>query len=83
MVGPLVDGALLGRGHLFHGREDLFIHFEAAAAPWSMPELRWRWGYPVSLAMMFASAAGMYWFFRRRGLLRPELTMVDAARPPS
>jgi magnesium transporter len=59
------------------------MNFEAAAAPWSMPELRWRWGYPVSLGMMFASAAGLYWFFRRKGLLRPELTMVDTARNPS
>ena len=30
-----------------------------------MPELDDRWGYPVALALMIASAAGSYWFARR------------------
>jgi magnesium transporter len=32
-----------------------------------MPELRWRWGYPFALGLMAASAAGMLYFFRRKG----------------
>ena len=32
-----------------------------------MPELRWRWGYPVALGAMAVTAAGMLLYFRRRG----------------
>ncbi len=32
-----------------------------------MPELAWRHGYPISLALMFASAVGPYLYFKRRG----------------
>ncbi|MES2136292.1 MAG: magnesium transporter CorA family protein [Pseudomonadota bacterium] len=32
-----------------------------------MPELGWHFGYPISLALMFASAVGPYLYFRRRG----------------
>lgn len=31
-----------------------------------MPELEWRWGYPVALAVMAAIAGGMILFFRRK-----------------
>jgi magnesium transporter len=34
-----------------------------------MPELGWRLGYPVSLITMFAAAAGVWWFFRRKDWL--------------
>ena len=32
-----------------------------------MPELNWHYGYPISLALMFASAIGPYLYFKRRG----------------
>ncbi len=32
-----------------------------------MPELNWRYGYPISLALMLASAVGPYLYFKRRG----------------
>jgi magnesium transporter len=32
-----------------------------------MPELNWHYGYPISLALMFASAVGPYLYFKRRG----------------
>ena len=32
-----------------------------------MPELNWRFGYPLSLAVMLASAVGPYLYFKRRG----------------
>ncbi len=31
-----------------------------------MPELNWWFGYPLSIVLMFASAAGTYWFFKQR-----------------
>ena len=34
-----------------------------------MPELRWQWGYPLSLGIMAASAFGLYVGFKRRGWL--------------
>ncbi len=55
------------------------MNFDSTVSPWNMPELRWRWGYPLAVAMMLASAGGMYLFFRRKGLLRPDLTMVGKA----
>jgi magnesium transporter len=32
-----------------------------------MPELNWHYGYPLSLAVMFASAVGPYLYFKKRG----------------
>lgn len=32
-----------------------------------MPELSWHYGYPLSLAVMFASAIGPYLYFKKRG----------------
>ena len=32
-----------------------------------MPELDWRWGYPLSLVVMLATAIGPYLYFKRRG----------------
>jgi magnesium transporter len=32
-----------------------------------MPELDWRYGYPVSLVLMFATAVGPYLYFKKRG----------------
>jgi len=31
-----------------------------------MPELGWRWGYPLVLLLMTAIAAGMLVYFRRK-----------------
>jgi len=35
----------------------------------NMPELKWAWGYPWALALMAASAVGMYLFMRARNWL--------------
>ncbi len=32
-----------------------------------MPELRWRWGYPVALGLMGAVAASLLYYFKRQG----------------
>jgi magnesium transporter len=34
-----------------------------------MPELRWRWGYPTTLAVMLIIGVALLYFFRRRGWL--------------
>jgi magnesium transporter len=34
-----------------------------------MPELAWRWGYPLVWVVMLLVAGGMVWMFRRRGWL--------------
>jgi magnesium transporter len=34
-----------------------------------MPELDWRLGYPMAVGLMFASAAGTYFFFKQKGWL--------------
>ena len=35
-----------------------------------MPELNQRWGYPLAIALMVASAVVPMWYFRRRGWLK-------------
>jgi magnesium transporter len=46
------------------------MNFSPDSSPWNMPELRSRFGYPVTLAVMTAVAGVMVLFFRRRGWFR-------------
>jgi magnesium transporter len=48
------------------------MNFNTKVSRWNMPELNWRYGYPYSLALMAAVAAGMLMFFRHRGWLRGD-----------
>lgn len=34
-----------------------------------MPELDWRWGYPIAIALMVLSGLAPYWYFKRKGWL--------------
>ena len=43
------------------------MNFDPDASPWNMPELRWRYGYPMSLAAMSLTALGMLLYFYRQG----------------
>ena len=43
------------------------MNFASPDSPWAMPELGWYYGYPLVLLAMAGVAAGMLWFFRRRG----------------
>jgi magnesium transporter len=43
------------------------MNFNTEKSPWNMPELNWYWGYFASLAFMLAIAAGLVYFFWRRG----------------
>jgi magnesium transporter len=45
------------------------MNFDPEASPWSMPELDWAYGYPATLGVMAVIAAGLLWYFRRRGWL--------------
>ncbi|MFW5798533.1 MAG: magnesium/cobalt transporter CorA, partial [Planctomycetota bacterium] len=42
------------------------MNFDPGASPWNMPELAWRWGYPMALATMALVAGGMLLFFKRK-----------------
>ena len=42
------------------------------SSPWNMPELGWRFGYPMVLGLMAAIATGLLWYFHRKGWLRPD-----------
>ncbi|MEX2616985.1 MAG: magnesium/cobalt transporter CorA [Alphaproteobacteria bacterium] len=43
------------------------MNFDPDASPWNMPELRSAFGYPATVAVMVAIAAGMLAWFRKRG----------------
>jgi magnesium transporter len=45
------------------------MNFDPDSSPWNMPELRWRYGYPIVLGVMALVAGGMLWAFKRRGWL--------------
>ena len=42
------------------------MNFNTEISPWNMPELNWRYGYPVFLGLMLAIGIGMLIYFRRR-----------------
>jgi magnesium transporter len=43
------------------------MNFDPASSPWSMPELKWRYGYPFALALMLVSIVGLLYYYRRKG----------------
>ncbi|RMF77298.1 MAG: magnesium and cobalt transport protein CorA [Nitrospirae bacterium] len=63
------------------------MNFNTQASHLNMPELNWPYGYPLVLAVMAATAAGMLRYFRRKGWLgRPPrvegLPARDFGEPP-
>jgi magnesium transporter len=56
------------------------MNFNTGASPWNMPELNWRFGYPLVLAMMIAVVVTMLFFFRRHGWLG-KTDAVDEQKP--
>ena len=42
------------------------MNFDPEVSAWNMPELKWRYGYLISLAIMGAVAGGLLIYFRRR-----------------
>ena len=45
------------------------MNFNPEASPWNMPELNWRWGYPLFWVAILAIGGGLVWLFRRRDWL--------------
>lgn len=43
------------------------MNFDPHVSVWNMPELDWRYGYPFSLGLMLATAAGLLVYFWRKG----------------
>jgi magnesium transporter len=43
------------------------MNFNHDKSPLNMPELNWYWGYPFCLALMFATAGSLVFFFWKRG----------------
>lgn len=43
------------------------MNFSSSVSPLNMPETQWYFGYPFALALMVAVAAGMLFYFRRKG----------------
>ena len=46
------------------------MNFDPNVSPFNMPELKWTWGYPMSLGIMASMASGMLIFFWKRGWLQ-------------
>jgi magnesium transporter len=42
------------------------MNFDSEASPWNMPELRFRYGYPIFLLVLVAIGVSMLWLFKRR-----------------
>lgn len=42
------------------------MNFDRAASPWNMPELGWRYGYPLILVLLITIGMGMVVYFRRK-----------------
>ncbi|MBI1904222.1 MAG: magnesium/cobalt transporter CorA [Planctomycetia bacterium] len=47
------------------------MNFSSDVSPWNMPELRWYFGYPISLALMLVVAVALLYFVYKRGWLAP------------
>ena len=45
------------------------MNFNPEVSPWNMPELNWKYGYPVFWVLMIGVGGIMVLFFRRRGWL--------------
>jgi magnesium transporter len=43
------------------------MNFDGGVSPWNMPELKWRFGYPLALGLMAACAITMLAYFWRNG----------------
>jgi magnesium transporter len=46
------------------------MNFDPHSSPWSMPELEWRYGYPMALGIMSAIVIAMLFYFRRKGWIK-------------
>lgn len=54
------------------------MNFDPEVSRWNMPELEWRYGYPMALGFMLAAALGLLGFFQYRGWLGRDPTWQRA-----
>lgn len=54
------------------------MNFDSSVSPWNMPELKFRYGYPMALGLMLAAALGLLAFFQYRGWLGRDPTWQRA-----
>jgi magnesium transporter len=54
------------------------MNFNTDASPFNMPELRWYFGYPFVLSVMFLVAFGMLVYFYRKGWLAPSIPTMPS-----
>ncbi|MCA9074855.1 MAG: magnesium/cobalt transporter CorA [Planctomycetaceae bacterium] len=54
------------------------MNFDSSVSPWNMPELKFRYGYPMALGFMLAAAVGLLAFFQYRGWLGRDPTWQRA-----
>lgn len=59
------------------------MNFDPEVSPWNMPELRWYFGYPFSLALMLVVAGTMIWSFYRRGWIGHDWPLPSFSRNPN
>ncbi|MCA9094896.1 MAG: magnesium/cobalt transporter CorA [Planctomycetaceae bacterium] len=45
------------------------MNFDPKASPWNMPEIEWKYGYPIVWSVMIGIAVWMLLFFKRKGWL--------------
>jgi len=45
------------------------MNFDPEISRWNMPELKWRYGYPVTMGAMLLMALLMLVYFRKKGWL--------------
>lgn len=53
------------------------MNFDTDASPYNMPELKWKYGYPASIAFMALSVCGLFVFYWRKGWLKRERDTGD------
>jgi magnesium transporter len=57
------------------------MNFDPNSSPWNMPELRWRYGYPLALGLMAALGCGLLFYFWRAGWLSDRQVEPERAEP--
>ncbi len=53
------------------------MNFDTEASRYNMPELKWKYGYPASIAFMALSVCGLFVFYWRKGWLKRERDTGD------
>ncbi len=64
------------------------MNFDPSASPWNMPELKWRWGYPMVLGIMLLVTIATLGIFRHFGWImgkkrRARLAAAASSTNPS